>query len=391
MACVLAVILTSVARMVIISPHYSPHHYGVYTTPKANEFPVPSNYHQIHMSASKIAGPGTYVVAYCSIQISQRKIVEIITGGLPGITQNPGKPSFSNLEAESACFTSIRRENALESVAVPLSKLDNGECTHNIIAILAFKGVISIEGEFSCFAPPQEEQRIKVNADIPFDMQQFLAGSLLLRGEDDVSDERVLVWFQESLHVFKQTKPGVNSYSLWSPIISIGREVNNGKVITNFIYDNLPSIQEFTKIMGDFHNLLKYMKLFYRPEHWELSESNYKKFYRRPNYDYLDDICMLNLGFEHTRCGWINNLPGYLKKPHDLGLLCRTRRLDRTGFVRKRECIFRPAFIRYSKFLSNQWKDSGSKNKMLQIPPQSLKLEKAARLKEVNGDNLCRT
>ncbi|CAD6501951.1 BgTH12-02195 [Blumeria graminis f. sp. triticale] len=393
MSCVIAVLLTSVARLVITSSEPSNSYYGVYVTPKTNEFPVPRNHHRIHMSASKIAGPGTYVVAYCSIEHQRNRIIEIITGGRPEITQNPGEVAFRSLEAESACFRSISRGFTLESTAVHLSTLNNGKCTHKLVASLAFKGIIGIEGEFSCFAPLQRDQPIKVNADIPFDLQQFLSGGVLLRGEDNASDKQALVWFQGNLHLLKQTLTDINGYHSWSPITSIGSEIYNGEMITNFIYDNLPSIEEFTKIMGDFKNLISNLEFYHYPHLLIDAKNNVDSFIHANFEDYLEDFCLLKFGLNEEMCARIANLPDYLNNElAHKGLLCQPKSRNLTPSTRGTECIFRPAILEEVNFVSGQWQTAKSAKKVLVVPPQSNLRDNAERFKELYGrGTMCKT
>ncbi|SZF04066.1 unnamed protein product [Blumeria hordei] len=70
----------------------------------------------------------------------------------------------------------IIKVNSLGSVAASLSRLDNGKRTHQIITSPAFKEIIGVEGRYSCFAPPPEDQPIRINADIPVVMREFLSG-----------------------------------------------------------------------------------------------------------------------------------------------------------------------------------------------------------------------
>ncbi|SZF04080.1 unnamed protein product [Blumeria hordei] len=393
MTCVIAVLLTSVARLVITSSKPLDSYYGVYVMPKANEFPVPLDHHRIHMSASRVAGPGTFVVAYCSIQHRQRRIIHIVTRGRARVTQDPDEATSSYLEAESACFKSISRGFTPESTAVPLSRLNNGKCTHRLVAGLAFKGVIGIVGEFSCFAPLQKYQPVQVNADIPFDLQNFLSGGVLLRGEDRASNKQALVWFQGHLHLLKQTLTNTNGYHSWSPITSIGNEIHNGDVITNFIYENLPSLGEFTKIMGDFKNLMKHLE-FQRSAHSSIDakRSMDSSIYANVG-DYLEDVCPLEVGLNEERCARIANLPDYLKdEAASKGLLCQAKSRHFTRSSRRTECIFRPAVLERVKFVSGRWQAARRLKKMLLVPPQSSWRENAERFGKVHGrGTMCET
>ncbi|VDB85890.1 Bgt-51915 [Blumeria graminis f. sp. tritici] len=384
MTCLIAILLSSVARMVVIGSRNSPNYYGVYTISKINEFPVPRDSHKIHMSASKISGPGTYVVAYCSINLEYLEIMEIITRGRPEVTHSSGDVSSSHLRAENVCMQSIIKENSLGPVAASLSKLDNGKCTHQLIASLAFKGVIGVEGEYSCFAPPQEDQPIKINADIPIVMHEFLSGGVFLGGENIESDRQALVWFQGNLHRFMKSKIGINGYHSWSPVTLIGKEINNGDSIAEFIYYSLPSIREFICEIEDYGILLELLEMSYLPWQWKLSRSNLEQGGYSKISEILDNKCMQASGFEEKYCGWLINVPGYLmKNARDIGLLCRTRAIGWTGLNRMRECIFRPAIAQRSLFSSRQWEIYGPEQKAFEIPSQSNRSENAARFTEL--------
>ncbi|CCU82856.1 putative Bgh-specific protein [Blumeria hordei DH14] len=347
--------------------------YDAYEFPKDIKFPMPKPPHSLHISASKITRSGTHVVAYCSISHHYEQIVKMITDGLPRVTQSSRNKDLSFTLEESACLRSITEETSLRSDATPLSQLQKYQCTHQLIASMAFKGMIGVEGKYACFAPPLRSHTVKINADIPLKIEQFLAGAQLLKGRKANSDTQAMVWFQGNLHLLRQTKSNTNGHNLWIPITSIGKESTNGALIMNFIYDNLPGIYEFTKIMSDFRMLEKTLNAANTPSNQRTPQISNDKICANSDPEKCSDkIHKSGHKYTNTHFGKIDAFPTYLNdRIGSLGLRCQVRFVHRSGLFRNKICIFSPRYVRRSIFQSQTWINSWKNHRLLKVPPQT--------------------
>ncbi|VDB85971.1 BgtE-10012 [Blumeria graminis f. sp. tritici] len=392
MSCVLAILLASEARMILTGLQHANYFYDAYEFPKDIKFPMPKSPHSLHISASKITKSGTNVVAYCSISHHYDQIVEMITDGLPRATKSLQNKYLSYTLEESACLRSITEGALLRSDATPLSQLQKYQCTHQLIASMAFKGMIGVEGKYACFAPPIQSHTVKINADIPLKIEQFLAGAQLLKGSKANSDTQAMVWFQGNLHLLRQTRSDTNGQNLWIPITSIGKESTNGALIMNFIYDNLPGIYEFTKIMHDFGMLEKTLNAAHIPSDERTPQISDDKICANSNPEKCGEkIPISGQKYSKTHFGKIDNFPTYLNsRISSLGLRCEVRFVHRTGLFRKKNCIFSPRYVRRSIFQSQTWINSWKSYRLLKVPPQTNAKVAADSFIELNAEGtLC--
>ncbi|EPQ64860.1 hypothetical protein BGT96224_A20740 [Blumeria graminis f. sp. tritici 96224] len=232
---------------------------------------------------------------------------------------------------------------------------------------------------------------MRVNADIPMEMSRFLSGHGLLGGTRPTLHREVMVWFQGHLHIFRETQNSFHNGLYWIPLTTIGHEIRNGELITTFIYNNVPAIFEFTKIIGDLLLLENTLLSSHSTRYKNKPAGYYNKAVSQAHEQFLDDICWQKAGFLLKGCAWINNVPGYLEiEAYKKGLLCRNISMSQTGSIQKFECIFRPLVLSRCRFESKLWQTSTGLLKPLQIPAQSNTIEVAERLMEFHASGtLC--
>ena len=240
-------------------------------------------------------------------------------------------------------------------------RLLEDDCTHQHLFSLAFKGIIGVEGRYASFAPGRRDQVVRINADCPISMSQFLSGGTLLKGDNEDPKE-VMAWFQGNLHLFQKTRTHPNRGSNWQLTTSIDNEHANGKRIVKFIRQNLQNIDNFVRIMEDFKalkwkldSILETKGFVSQPEP-RLGEPirsfwhEYKPHNFRGTGDYFDNI---------ERFITFNNVPSYLESfIGQWNVAARAKHRsnsapDRRDVLEAREFIFENY-----KFASSLWAQS---------------------------------
>ncbi|CCU82864.1 CSEP0251 putative effector protein [Blumeria hordei DH14] len=384
MSCAYVVLLTSVARMVVTGSEDAYSHYGLYENLNVNEFPVPPPQLGIHMSPSKVSTHGTHIVAYCSILNDLKQIMDTIIQGRLELTQKPEDRDEAYLTAENTCARSIAKGTSPDSPAKPMSQILGSDCKPEHLINLAFKGLIGVEGKYACFAPRMRDQVIKINADTPIKLENFLSGGHLLTGNSARSNDQAVAWFLGNLHLFKKVGFNTDGKQWWIPITSIGDENDNGHILSKFIQSNAPDIHEFTKVMKDFQMLsvklekMKTTQFLSLPSQQDMEENSphYNQIFREGKIDNNYPKLFFYLK--------ITNIPAYIEMK---ALQRNTNRAaintNRPEFLLTKDIVTNRDIFVMEKFHSMKWASSFLRGGLIEIPPQSNPKEAAMRLVEI--------
>lgn len=239
--------------MVVVGNFFSTSHYGVYEA-SSSSLPVFSPDLAIHMSPSKIIKKGASVVAYCTIMDNFETLVEIVTGDLVQVKELPLTISKTRNVAEKTCLKYITDFNNNKKTAKPLSQLGNTDCSHKIIASLAYKKAITLEGRYTCSKSSITGSPIRINADVPIRLREFLSGRPILKSSNNDLDE-ALAWFQGDLHLIRRLKYYNEGLPQWRFVTEVGRKNNNGRLIAELIEYKLVAIRDFSKAMKYFESI----------------------------------------------------------------------------------------------------------------------------------------
>ncbi|SZF04055.1 unnamed protein product [Blumeria hordei] len=249
--CVLAFLLLSskspkeTNRLVLVG-NEAVNNYAMYEPPPSLLFPKPKN-KAILMAKYQAEQEGTSITSYCSYILDMASIMREVSVDLTK------KPRIFDLEFEansvsfSECYSKIINHWYLHQRPISLKFIQlNYQCTKAHVAKLAAEGSVKVIGNYRCFAPSYDGNRITIDADSETELSQDSSHREAFYGEEINDMVDILVWYQGHLHVFRgQSRLG----SYWYQLSSIGHEENNGKFIHDFISKNVDSFQNFKSVL----------------------------------------------------------------------------------------------------------------------------------------------
>ncbi|EPQ63963.1 BgtE-5584 [Blumeria graminis f. sp. tritici] len=242
MSCVIAILTSITGRMVILGADSVSTSYDVYETSYPAKFPQLSPEFDIFHNYPTITTPGTYHASYCSYEKNYALIIEKITVGLPKITRYPMVSSSRDAEAETSCLDYIESNYPLDFILLMSDIKKKSCCTTRVVASLAFKRFIGVDGFYGCFAPHIEDQYFRVTADEPIPVEDILSDDPLLHVQRVKTGQEALTWYQGHLHLLRSIK---SRKIWWYPATKIGAENENVRMIMDFMRRHFSQIRDF--------------------------------------------------------------------------------------------------------------------------------------------------
>ncbi|SZF00700.1 unnamed protein product [Blumeria hordei] len=241
MSCVIAILMSITGRMVILGEDSVSTSYDVYETSYPAKFPQLRPGSDIFHHHPTITTAGTYHASYCSYEKNYALIIDEITVGLPKITRYPMVSSNRDAEAETRCLHYIKSNYPLDSTLTMSDLKKTPYCTTRVIASLAFKRFIGVDGYYSCFAPFIEDQFFRITADETIPVEDILSDDALLHVRRERTGHEALTWYQGHLHLLRSLN---SSRTWWYPASKIGAEDENVRMIMNFMRRHFPQIRD---------------------------------------------------------------------------------------------------------------------------------------------------
>ncbi|EPQ65732.1 BgtE-5708 [Blumeria graminis f. sp. tritici] len=259
--CILAFILdipgTLVQRRRMVLVGEEPQkNYFTYKVPWPSSFPKPKN-NKIFISHYTGSDNNQLLASYCSLYFNMPEIIGQVAYGLSAM-DNSSKLRFSKKdEMYYTCkkyithkWKEFNARGSPKAVNVGIFLvLQKNKCTTSTISRLAFEEEISVIGKHNCFAPPSNtiiSGKPIVDASWRLIIEEEIHQSKAMMGKN-LKNTYAIAWYQGYLHIFRRVHGNHNS---WSLVTSIGKEINNGKLIYDFI------VQSFNQIDVNKANLM---------------------------------------------------------------------------------------------------------------------------------------
>ncbi|CCU74685.1 hypothetical protein BGHDH14_bghG000516000001001 [Blumeria hordei DH14] len=233
-------------RLVVVGSDSGYSHYGVYNPGSGSQFPQIEDEYDITTTRNRVGEPGTYVRAYCSFSLKERRIVEIITSSLNPVTAYSHRGFGVTHQAEMDCLKKINEiliTHADESSLSLREILRNRQCPDGVIASLAFQNLLSIVGEYRYFSSLGRGEGIKVNADTPLAMASVISPDQFVGEETRKTGQTALAWYVGHLFVFERHE------ILWRPKTKIGEQLWQGHDLEMKLLNHFHQPRQFKKFL----------------------------------------------------------------------------------------------------------------------------------------------
>ncbi|CCU75536.1 Putative Bgh specific protein [Blumeria hordei DH14] len=276
------------------------------------------------MTKTDITGPGTYVTAYCSYNLSKNNLIKHVTNGLTsaldeshlglggadeaaekclGVLENLSRAAEeSQKHSSSFRYTQLSSSDSDHDRALTTKKTQSlfgiplhqpekppkillskiremMACSDLGLISLAYQKKIKATGLFRHFAPEHSRAGYEVVFDVNFDISNIVFPGQMSKTYTHITKTYVVAWYMGHLHLFKKMTP----QSLWWPETFIGKEKENGEKILLFIakhckvFDpvikgikNLKKLEEMWAVLGI--NFVKGTKKFKQEKNQLITE-----------------------------------------------------------------------------------------------------------------------
>ncbi|VDB88269.1 Bgt-51151 [Blumeria graminis f. sp. tritici] len=236
-------------RQVVVAYDYDNPTYEVFRPKVHSQFPDIEKGSGIFATSHTFQGPGTYVKAYCSFTLSTVDIVGKIFQGQTPVTDTSHLDFGANEEKERECLNYIQRLSvaADQQEGLKISQIRKHKgCLDITLAHLAYRGLISIQGTYSGYAPTGISEVTKIDADEPINIAEVLLTKQFFEWDFKQEGTYAVAWYMGHLHIFTRCMWGNH----WRPITYIGTPRENyGLIRSKFFYNHGKNI--------DFMNLVK--------------------------------------------------------------------------------------------------------------------------------------
>ncbi|SZF04061.1 unnamed protein product [Blumeria hordei] len=222
--------------------------YGIYKMLPEQRFPKP-NSSSILMAQYRESQEYTMITSYCSPFLDMNSIINDITSGLMKMTEPADLDFEGNNVVYNYCLYRIRNGFHLFSKVPTLSMAQftaRNKCPASIIARLASESYLRVTGKYKCFAPYESNAETIMIADSPVDLSEEIWKSEMFIGEFKGGRLLALAWYQGHLHIFRKKK-----YKLyqWYLVTKVGNEMNNGKLIYDFIFQEVEAVRNMKSLL----------------------------------------------------------------------------------------------------------------------------------------------
>ncbi|SZF00702.1 unnamed protein product [Blumeria hordei] len=206
MSCLIAFLLSSVGRLVLVGHDQNFYHYSVHNNLNGRQFPVPSENSDIIHYSTIIKSDGTYHAMYCSFQKTADEILLELTRNMPKLTYKPSTAVAPLDKNERLCLNYI--ETIPQEPSAPLMSVltRRNRCSTKVIAGLANKRKIQIVGNYRHFAPQLKTNAPLVEADRPVMMSDLLTKNSFHLSKNLNLRFKLLLWYQGNLHCFSEER-----------------------------------------------------------------------------------------------------------------------------------------------------------------------------------------
>ncbi|VDB88280.1 BgtE-5634 [Blumeria graminis f. sp. tritici] len=230
--------VSNMERQVVVAYNYDNPTYEVYKPKVHGQFPDIEDQSDIFATSHTFRGPGTYVKAYCSFSLSTMDIVGEIFQGQTPVTDTSHVNFGAYERQENECLKHIKgltaREDETEGLKISRIRKHKG-CLDLTLARLAYRGLISIEGTYSGYAPTGISGVTKVDADCPIDIGSVIFAKQIFNWDIGRKGTHAFAWYMGHLHVFEWFNQGDH----WRPITDISTPRKNHHIIlTTFFADH---------------------------------------------------------------------------------------------------------------------------------------------------------
>ncbi|CAD6504222.1 BgTH12-05956 [Blumeria graminis f. sp. triticale] len=253
MHCALAILLATgekslyTDRLVITNDATSNSHYGVYS-PRGKGFPEPSADSAIFMTKSNVKINGTHVKAYCSLSIPGHEIAEKMANGLTNITKHAHRNFGTTPQAEEECMNSIKSLSKRLFFTNPVSMKsakESDSCSPALITSLAYQDKFKVRQGSVVLNFPFIKRTISVVPDDDIPMENVVYGGSYFEGNVS-SPKQVLAWYLGHPHIFTRDEADE-----WQAITNVGKESENGAIITKFLWNNVGQLSYLRNFVGN--------------------------------------------------------------------------------------------------------------------------------------------
>ncbi|CCU79597.1 unnamed protein product [Blumeria hordei] len=235
-------------RMVLVGDDLQKN-YFTYKVPWPSSFPQPKN-NKIFISIYTGSDKNQLLASYCSVYLKTSAIIGQVAYGLLEMN-NPSKLRFSKKDKMYyTCkkyitdqWKEFNSRGSPKQLKIGLYLvLYKNKCTTSTISRLAFEEEISVIGKHKCFAPPANtilRGKPIIDASWRLTMEEEVYQAKALMGKNS-KNTYAIAWYQGYLHLFRRVPQKPDS---WSLVTSIGKEINNGKLIYDFIVQSFNQIK----------------------------------------------------------------------------------------------------------------------------------------------------
>ncbi|CAD6501925.1 BgTH12-02170 [Blumeria graminis f. sp. triticale] len=222
--------------------------YGIYKMFPTQRFPKPKS-SNILMAQFRESQESTLITSYCSPFLDMNSIINDITSDLMKMIEPADLDFEGNNVVYNYCLYRIRNGYHLFSKVPALSMaqfMARNKCPTSIIARLALENYLRVTGKYKCFAPYENNAETIMIADSPVDLSVEIWKSEMFIGESKGGRLLALAWYQGHLHIFGKKK---YKHDHWYLVTKVGNEINNGKLIYDFIFQEVQSVRNMKSLL----------------------------------------------------------------------------------------------------------------------------------------------
>ncbi|CAD6500479.1 BgTH12-07655 [Blumeria graminis f. sp. triticale] len=218
--------------------------YGAFQAPSDGHFPAAGANSDIFSTEEIDGSEKTKIVAYCSPTLSSMEIIGSLVRDLPRLSRTQNIISDLTPQSEQECWNMIKKDwyNSFDAASSSGAKelVQNIKCSSRDIISLAHRGLLSVTGMYSTWAPKTRSEVPKVNIKQTLFLKELVPPNHIIAVWNENNISRALVWYFGHLHSFKRD----TGSTLWWPETNIEENEKNCAFLLSILRHDFKTSEE---------------------------------------------------------------------------------------------------------------------------------------------------